>query len=166
MFTKMFINIMAGAKNGEKGAVHLPEDSSSWRWPRILALELKDKRGIFEIAIRYAFPALPRWRQSRCALFWKRSTKWGALAATLFTAACLIYFAVLQNTHKAGDVIWQLGQGKDAIKVLFLNPRGDVSFWNGFMTVVPMVFGSALLMLLVSMLTLLSKQTIDKYFSI
>jgi len=71
------------------------------------------------------------------------------------------------NIHKAGDVIWQLGQGKDAIKVLFLNPRGDVSFWNGFMTVVPMVFGSAFLMLLVSMLTRPpSKQTIDKYFSI
>jgi Na+/proline symporter len=100
------------------------------------------------------------------ALFWKRSTKWGALAATLFTAACLIYFAVLQNTHKAGDVIWQLGQGKEAIKVLFLNPRGDVSFWNGFMTVVPMVFGSALLMIIVSVLTRPPSQTtVDRYFS-
>ena len=55
----------------------------------------------------------------------------------------------LQNTHKAGDIVWQIGQGKDAIKVLFLTPRGDVSFWNGFMTVVPMVLGSALCMILV-----------------
>jgi Na+/proline symporter len=98
------------------------------------------------------------------ALFWKRSTKWGALAATLFTAGCLIYFAVLQNTHKAGDVIWQLGQGKDAIKVLFLIPAG-VSVWNGFMTVVPMVIGSAVLMVLVSLVTRPpSQKTIDKYF--
>jgi hypothetical protein len=88
------------------------------------------------------------------------------LAATLFTAACLLYFAVIQNSHKAGDIIWQLGQGKEAIKVLFLNPRGDVSFWNGFMTVVPMVFGSALLMLFVSLITRPpGKETIDKYFS-
>jgi hypothetical protein len=73
---------------------------------------------------------------------------------------------VLQNSHQAGDVIWQIGQGKEAIKVLFINPRGDVSFWNGFMTVVPMVFGSALLMLLVSLLTRPPSQaTIDKYFS-
>jgi Na+/proline symporter len=100
------------------------------------------------------------------ALFWKRSTKWGALAATLFTGACLVYFAVLQNTHKAGDVVWQIGQGKEAIKVLFLNPRGDVSFWNGFMTVVPMVFGSAFFMIFGSLLTKPPTQaTIDKYFS-
>jgi Na+/proline symporter len=133
-----------------------------------VALELKDKQGIFEIAIRYAFSGFAAMAPVMIgALFWKRSTKWGALAATLFTAACLLYFAVIQNSHKAGDIIWQLGQGKDAIKVLFLNPRGDVSFWNGFMTVVPMVFGSALLMLLVSMITRPpSQKTIDKYFSI
>jgi len=72
----------------------------------------------------------------------------------------------LQNTHKAGDVIWQLGQGNEAIKVLFLNPRGDVSFWNGFMTVVPMVFGSALFMIFGSLLTKPpTRATIEKYFS-
>ena len=76
------------------------------------------------------------------------------------------YFGFVQNTHKPGDVLWQLGQGKEAIKVLFLNPRGDVSFWNGFMTVVPMVFGSALLMILASLVTRPPSQgTIDRYFS-
>ena len=65
----------------------------------------------------------------------------------------------------SGDIIWQIGQGKDAIKVLFLNPRGDVSFWNGFMTVVPMVFGSALCMIVGSLVTRPPSQaTIDKYF--
>jgi TorA maturation chaperone TorD len=49
--------------------------------------------------------------------------------------------------------------------VLFLNPRGDVSFWNGFMTVVPMVFGSALCMIAGSLFTRPPSQaTIAKYF--
>src|SRR5207248_10365209 len=67
---------------------------------------LKAKQGIFEIAVRYAFSGFAAMAPVMvAALFWKRSTKWGALAATLFTAGCLIYFAVLQNSHKAGDVI-------------------------------------------------------------
>ena len=133
----------------------------------VIALGLKEKQGIFEIAVRYAFSGFAAMAPVMvAALFWKRSTKWGALAATLFTAVCLLYFAVLQNSHHAGDVVWQIGQGKDAIKVLFLNPRGDVSFWNGFMTVVPMVFGSALCMIVGSLVTRPPSQaTIDKYFS-
>ena len=72
---------------------------------------------------------------------------------------------MLQNSHKPGDIIWQIGQGKEAIKALFINPRGDVSFWNGYMTVVPMVFGSAIAMVLFSLLTKPPGQrTIDKYF--
>jgi SSS family solute:Na+ symporter len=171
MFTKDIYQHYGGReKYGEKGAVHFARafivivTLAAY----FVALELKDKQGIFEIAIRYAFSGFAAMAPVMiAALFWKRSTKWGALAATLFTAACLIYFAVLQNTHKPGDIIWQIGQGKDAIKVLFLNSRGDVSFWNGFMTVVPMVFGSALLMLFVSLITRPPTQkTIDKYFSV
>src|SRR6266481_2676519 len=169
MFTKDIYQHYGGReKYGERGAVHFARafiiivTLAAY----FVALELKDKQGIFEIAIRYAFSGFAAMAPVMiAALFWKRSTKWGALAATLFTAACLIYFAVLQNTHKAGDVIWQLGQGKDAIKVLYLNPRPDVTFWNGFMTVVPMVFGSALLMLVFSLITRPPGQaTIEKYF--
>jgi len=43
----------------------------------------------------------------------------GALAATLYTAGCLIYFAFVQNTHKAGDVLWQIGQGAEPSKCCF-----------------------------------------------
>jgi Na+/proline symporter len=133
-----------------------------------VALLLKEKQGIFEIAVRYAFSGFAATAPVMiAALFWKRSTKWGALASTLFVAVCLIWFAVLQNTHKPGDVIWQLGAGKEAIKVVFLNPRGDVSFWNGFMTVVPMVFGSALCMIAGSFLSRSpSRATIEKYFPV
>ena len=170
MFTKDIYQHYGGReKYGEKGAVHFARGFIVvvTLAAYAIALELKDKQGIFEIAVRYAFSGFAALAPVMiAALFWKRSTKWGALAATLFTAGCLIAFAVMQNLGHPGDVIWQLGSGKDAIKVLFLNPRGDVSFWNGFMTVVPMVFGSALCMVLFSLVTRPPSQaTIDKYFS-
>jgi SSS family solute:Na+ symporter len=170
MFTKDIYQHYGGReKYGEKGAVHFARafiilvTLAAY----FVALELKHKQGIFEIAVRYAFSGFAAMAPVMiAALFWRRSTKWGALAATLFTAACLIYFAVLQNTYKVGDVIWQIGQGKDAIRVLFLTP-GGVSVWNGFMTVVPMVIGSTLLMVFVSLVTRPpSQKTIDKYFSV
>ena len=68
------------------------------------------------------------------------------------------------------DVIWKVG---DRIILSRAPPTGDVRFWNaagtptgGYMTVVPMVFGSALCMILFSLLTRPpSRATIDKYFS-
>jgi solute:Na+ symporter, SSS family len=170
MFTKDIYQHYGGReKYGERGAVHFARTFIIivTLVAYFVALELKNKQNIFDTAIRYAFSGFAAMAPVMiAALFWKRSTKWGALASTLFTAACLISFALIQNTHKPGEVIWQLGQGKDAIKVLFLNPRGDVSVWNGFMTVVPMVFGSALMMLFVSLITRPpSQKTIDKYFS-
>jgi solute:Na+ symporter, SSS family len=169
MFTKDIYQHYGGReKYGEKGAVYFARGFIIvvTAVAYVVALALKSKQGIFEIAVRYAFSGFAALAPVMlAALFWKRSTKWGALAATLFTAGCLILFAVLQNSGKPGDVFWQLGQGKDAIKILFLNPRGDVSFWNGFMTVVPMVFGSAFFMIAVSLLTPPpSRQTIEKYF--
>jgi SSS family solute:Na+ symporter len=169
MFTKDVYQHYGGRERyGERAAVHFARAFIVVVTvvAYLIALELKEKQGIFEIAVRYAFSGFAAMAPVMvAALFWKRSTKWGALASTLFVAACLIGSAVLQNTHKAGDVIWQLGQGKEAIKVLFLNPRGDVSFWNGFMTVVPMVFGSALCMIFGSLLTRPpGRATIEKYF--
>src|SRR5581483_11812959 len=63
------------------------------------------------------------------------------------------------------NIIWQIGEGKDATVILSRAPNGDVRFLNGYMTVVPMVFGSALCMIIFSLLTPPpSRQTIDKYF--
>ena len=169
MFTKDIYQHYGGReKYGEKGAVHFARifivvvTAAAY----VIALGLKDKQGIFEIAVRYAFSGFAALAPVMiAALFWKRSTKWGALAATLFTAGCLVYFAVVQNLGHPGDILWQIGSGKEAIKVLFLNPRGDVSFWNGFMTVVPMVFGSALCMIVFSLVSRPpSQSTIEKYF--
>jgi len=170
MFTKDIYQHYGGRERyGEKAAVHFARafiilvTAAAY----LIALALKAKQGIFEIAVRYAFSGFAAMAPIMvAALFWKRSTKWGALAAALFTAACLLFFAVLQNSCHPGDVIWQIGQGKTALKLLFINPRGDVSFWNGFMTVVPMVLGSAVCMVAGSLLTKPpSRATIDKYFS-
>src|ERR1051326_8459989 len=75
----------------------------------LIALALKSKQGIFEIAIRYAFSGFAAMAPVMvAALFWKRSTKWGALASTLFVAGSLLYFALLQNAHKPGDAICKI----------------------------------------------------------
>jgi SSS family solute:Na+ symporter len=171
MFTKDIYQHYGGReKYGERGAVYFARGFIVVITvvAYVVALKLKDKQGIFEIAVRYAFSGFAAMAPVMvAALFWKRSTKWGALASTLFTAGCLILFVVLQNSGRPGDVFLQLGQGKEAIKVLFLNPRGDVSFWNGFMTVVPMVVGSAFFMVLVSLATRSpSRQTLEKYFPV
>ena len=155
----------------------------------LIALDLKEKQGIFEIAIRFAFSGFAAMAPVMvAALFWKRSTKWGALAATLFVAATLIGFGCLQKSpvppappakpdatatakptppaKPKEDIIWKLGDEPDAVKILSRAPNGDVRFMNNYMTVVPMVIGSALFMILFSLLTPRpSQQTIDRYFS-
>jgi Na+/proline symporter len=165
MFTKdIFAHYGGHEKFGEKKSVHFARGFIVvvTLIAYFVALSLKEKQGIFEIAIRYAFSGFAAMAPVMiAALFWKRSTKWGALAATLFVATALIWIAVTQASHKPGDVLWQLG----ANKVFFINPRGDVSFWNGFMTVVPMVFGSAICVVLFSLFSRPPSQaTIDRYF--
>src|SRR4030095_10584614 len=79
------------------------------------------------------------------ALFWKGSTKWGALASTLWVAAAVVAVAIFQHNVPArapgpSTVIWSLG----GAEVLTRTPGGTAVF--GFMPVVPMVIISALLM--------------------
>ncbi len=169
MFTKDIYQHYGGReKYGERAAVHFARAFIILVTVAAygIALALKARQGIFEIAVRYAFSGFAAMAPIMlAALFWKRSTKWGALSGALFTAACLVYFAILQNSSPPGHVIWQIGHGPSALKVLFINPRGDVSFWNGFMTVVPMVFGSAFFVVAGSLLTKApSRATIEKYF--
>jgi hypothetical protein len=67
------------------------------------------------------------------------------------------------------DIIWKIG---DQVILSRSPATGDVRFWNsstnpagGFMTVVPMVFGSAFCMIIFSLLTKPpGRETIDKYF--
>lgn len=236
MFTKdIYVHYGGREKYGEKAAVYFARAFILVVTviAYLVALYLKEKQGIFEIAVRFAFSGFAAMAPVMiAALFWKRSTKWGALASTLFVAVTLIGFALLQgkptpppgalvkpapavahdqtaavtkpdaadnktvvaDTAKptatiadsakpvaqvgaAGapakpkvDVVWQIG---DNIILSHAPPTGDVRFWNaaktptgGYMTVVPMVFGSALCMIVFSLLTPPpSRGTIDKYFS-
>src|SRR5207244_12655551 len=73
-------------------------------------IALSTPSNIFDLAVRFAFSGFAAMAPIMiAALFWKRSTKWGALASTLFVAASVIGSAVLQNTHAPGEVIWKVG---------------------------------------------------------
>jgi Na+/proline symporter len=267
MFTKdIYVHYGGHKKYGERSAVYFARGFIVivTLIAYVIALYLKSKQGIFEIAIRFAFSGFAAMAPVMiAALFWKRSTKWGALASTIFVGATLIGFALLQgkpaippaplakpatamakkdadtnsnpmavmttnaiietNLAKADaavtntlatagiittnplstnapdlsaiplvkanapaklaaipttgappapkmDVIWKVG---DHIILSRAPATGDVRFWNasanpagGYMTVVPMVFGSALCMIIFSLLSRPpSDRTIQKYFS-
>ena len=116
-------------------------------------IALRAPPGIFNLAIQYAFSGYSSLFPLLVgALFWRGSTKWGALAVTLWTAAAVIGVAVLQAVVPAppsGTVtaVWSVGD----IDVITRTPGGtDVL---GFMPVVPMTIISTLLMVIVSWLT-------------
>ena len=128
---------------------------------------LRAPETIFELAIQYGFSGFASLSPLLvAALFWKGSTKWGALATTLWTAASVVAVAVFQHIVPApapGPAItyWTLG----GTEVLARTPGGTAVF--GFMPVVPMVIISALLMIIVSMMTRKpTNTTINKYFGV
>ncbi len=188
MFTKdIFVHYGGREKFGESRSVHFARGFIVVVTviAYLVALALKEKQGIFEIAIRYAFSGFAAMAPVMvAALFWKRSTKWGALAATLFVALSLAGNAALQGPAQKPppppapgaakpaapakpkeDIIWKIGEGPDATKILSRAPNGDLRFLNNYMTVVPMVIGSAILMIVFSLVTKPpSDETIAKYF--
>jgi len=129
------------------------------------AVALQAPETIFELAIQYAFSGYAALSPLLvAALFWRGSTKWGALAVALWTAATVTAVAVLQEMVPApapgpAMVLWAPG----GINVLSRTPGGTAIF--GFLPVVPMVIGSALLMIVVSLLTQKpAASTLAKYF--
>jgi len=121
---------------------------------------------IFELAIQYAFSGFAALSPLLiAALFWKGSTKWGALATTVWTAAAVAAVAIFQSIVPApapgpSTVMWSIG----GAEVLSRTPGGTAVF--GFMPVVPMVIISALLMIVVSLVTRKpAETTLAKYFS-
>jgi SSS family solute:Na+ symporter len=129
------------------------------------AVALRAPETIFELAIQYAFSGFAALSPLlMAALFWKGSTKWGALAVTLWTVAAVVSVAVFQHAVPAPApgpplVAWAVG----GTEVLSRTPGGTAVF--GFMPVVPMVLVSGLLMVVVSLVTSKPKQsTITKYF--
>lgn len=124
-------------------------------------IALKFPQPIFDLAVQYAFSGFSALSPLLvAALFWKRSTKWGALATTLWTAASVFAVAVFQSSVTAPGSVLALG----GIEVLTRTPGGTAVF--GFMPVVPMTIVSALLMIIVSLVTAPPKsETIDRYFA-
>jgi SSS family solute:Na+ symporter len=126
---------------------------------------LQAPESIFELAIQYAFSGYAALSPLIiAALFWRGSTKWGALAATLWTAFAVVAVAVFQATVPApapgATTVSAMIGGVEAVT---RTPGGTAVF--GFMPVVPMVIVSALLMFIVSLLTRKPQAaTIAKYF--
>jgi solute:Na+ symporter, SSS family len=114
---------------------------------------LRAPETIFELAIQYAFSGFAALSPLLvAALFWRGSTKWGALAVTVWVALAVIAVAVFQAVVPApapgpATVVYSIG----GAEVLSRTPGGTAVF--GFMPVVPMVIISSLLMLVVSLLT-------------
>jgi Na+/proline symporter len=113
---------------------------------------------IFELAVTYAFSGFAALAPMMvAALFWKRSTKWAALANTLWVAAWLVFMIYAEQHFKPGQAV--LGH------LASINPAGKLTLWLGFTPVVPMTLGAALLVWLVSLITPApSVATIEKYF--
>ncbi|HLL72724.1 MAG TPA: sodium:solute symporter family protein [Pyrinomonadaceae bacterium] len=129
------------------------------------AVALRAPETIFELAIQYAFSGYAALSPLIiAALFWRGSTKWGALASTVWVAFSVVAVAVFQAVVPApapgGSTVCAIIGG---VEVLTRTPGGTAIF--GFMPVVPMVLISALLMLVVSLATRKPKAaTIEKYF--
>jgi SSS family solute:Na+ symporter len=132
-----------------------------------IAIKLKDKAGIFELAIRFAFSGFAALAPVMlAALFWKRSTKFGALASVLWVIVTLLGTFYLYETTSA--LAPKPGQPPaqifPALGNLFLRTPGNVTVY-GYLPVMFMVLGSAAFMIVVSWLTPApSPATIEKYF--
>jgi SSS family solute:Na+ symporter len=127
---------------------------------------LNAPESIFELAIQYAFSGFAALSPLLiAALFWRGSTKWGALASTVWVAAAVMAVAVFQQLVPAPlpgrppVVVWSLG----GLDVLARTAGGTTVL--KFMPVVPMTIVSALLMIVGSLLSAKpSPATLRKYF--
>ena len=121
---------------------------------------------IFAIASQYAFSGYAALAPLMlAALFWKGSTKWGALASTLWTALAVMAVAVFQATvapPTTGQVVVWSAFGLDLVSRV---PGGTTVI--GFLPVVPMTIVSTLLLVVVSSVTAKPKSSVlRRYFSV
>jgi SSS family solute:Na+ symporter len=124
----------------------------------LVALEFPTN--IFELASQYAFSGFAAMAPLVAgALLWRGSTKWGALASTLWVAAAVLAMGIFQARVTAPGVYWSVA----GVDVIARTPAGTTVC--GFLPVVPMTLISALLMVAVSLVTPKpSAATIARYF--
>jgi SSS family solute:Na+ symporter len=168
MFTKdVFAHYGGKMKYGERGSVLFARGFILAVTVIAYLIALITPESIFELAVRFAFSGFAAMAPVMiAALFWKRSTKYGALASTLWVAAWLVLTWYLQRISdglapKPGQPAVLIFSG---LGHLFERSTANVTVL-GFLPVVPMVLGSAVMMALFSLLTPPPSQaTIEKYF--
>lgn len=128
------------------------------------AIALRAPASIFDLAVQYAFSGFAAMAPlSFAALFWKGSTKWGALASTLTAIGGVVAVAVFQAMVPAPAgpplTVWKWG----GLDVLTRTANGTAIL--GLLPVVPLTLLSCALMGIVSKVTRKpSEQTITLYF--
>ncbi|HSC26373.1 MAG TPA: sodium:solute symporter family protein [Vicinamibacterales bacterium] len=127
MFTEdVFAYYGAKARFGEAAQVHTGRLFVVILTVVAYTIALQVPPGIFNLAVQYAFSGYAALSPLLvAALFWNRSTKWGALAVALWTACAVIYTARVPGALA----------------------------WLGLLPVVPMTLVSCVLMVVVSLLT-------------
>jgi SSS family solute:Na+ symporter len=166
MFTEdVFAHYEGKARFGEAAQVHTGRAFVVGLTLVAYLVALRAPENIFALAVQYAFTGFAALSPLLvAALFWRRSTKWGALASTLWVAAGVIgvaFFQALVAAPPPGPptVVLQLA-GLDVLA----RTSGGTSVL-GFLPVVPMVLVSGLVMLVVSALTPQpSAATLARYF--
>lgn len=122
---------------------------------------LRAPGAIFDVAVQYAFTGYAAmcpllW----AALYWRRSTKWGALAAALWSVGAVVAIAVFQAVVTAPGPVLSIG-GVDLVE---RTARGTSI--AGFMPVAPVTVISLLLLVGVSLATRApGRETLARYFS-
>jgi SSS family solute:Na+ symporter len=117
------------------------------------AIALSAPPSIFALATQYAFAGYAALTPLLvAALFWRGSTKWGALASAVWAGAAVLAVAILQRAISApppGEAVSVLELGG----VSLVTRVASGTMIAGLLPVVPMTVISALLMVVVSKLT-------------
>jgi solute:Na+ symporter, SSS family len=128
-------------------------------------IALRVPQSIFDLASQFAFAGYAALSPLlAAALFWRHSTKWGALAVVLWVGIGIAAIATVQYLVPppagAAITLWEVGgtavvqRGASGLTILNLLP------------VVPLTLGSVLLMAVVSLLTPRpSAATLQRYFA-
>ncbi len=138
---------------GEKAQVHVGRLFVIGVTATAYAIAQRAPASIFELASQYAFSGYAALSPLvLAALFWRRSTKWGALASTLWVAASVAGIAWIQAVIPAPPPgppvpVWTPG----GIGVIARTASGTAVF--GMLPVAAMTIGSALVMAVVSVMT-------------
>jgi SSS family solute:Na+ symporter len=166
MFTEdVFAHYEGQARFGEAAQVHTGRAFVIGLTVVAYFIALRLPESIFTVAIQYAFTGFAALAPLLvAALFWRGSTKWGALASTLWVAAGVLGIGILNASVPApspgqATAVWTL------LGLAVLERTAGGLLVLGLLPVVPMVLISALLMLVVSALTPKpSAETIARYF--